>query len=198
MFAMVTCRPDIAFSVIKLSKFCNAPAKEHYLAVKNLFRYLRVTIGDGIIYWLRTQLQHQSLPIPPTPKVFHQKCDKPGNDIKNLIGSVDSGCATNFEQRHFISGIVFYLAGGTVYYKTRIQEDVAHSSTEAEFVAANEAGKMAKYLRTILDQIGSPQEEATIIFIDNTGAFMMANARQSIQDIWILNILVFKTGWNTT
>ena len=55
---------------------------------------------------------------------------------------------------------------------------MAHSSTEAEFVAANEAGKMAKYLRTLLQNIGSPQEEATIIFIDNTGALMMANARQ--------------------
>ena len=37
---------------------------------------------------------------------------------------------------------------------------------------------MAKYLCTILDQIGSPQEEATVIFIDNTGTLIMANARQ--------------------
>ena len=61
MFAMVTCRPDIAFSVIKLSKFCNAPAREHYLAVKNLFRYLRATIDDGIIYWQKSSLKHPSI-----------------------------------------------------------------------------------------------------------------------------------------
>ena len=70
MFAMVTCRPDIAFSVIKLSKFCNAPAREHYLAVKNLFRYLRATIDDGIIYWRKSSLKHPSLPISPVPKIF--------------------------------------------------------------------------------------------------------------------------------
>ena len=89
-----------------------------------------------------------------------------------------------------------------MHYKTKIQEDVAHSSTEAEFVAANEAGKMAKYLRTILEQIGTPQEEATVILIDNTGAMLMANAQQptrrtrhmdikhfSIQD-WVAQDLV--------
>lgn len=65
-----------------------------------------------------------------------------------------------------------------MHYKIKTQEEVAHSSTEAEFVAANEAGKMAKYLRTILAQIGSPQEEATIILIDKTGALMMANVLQ--------------------
>ena len=37
---------------------------------------------------------------------------------------------------------------------------------------------MAKYLRTLLEQIGCPQEDATVILIDNTGALMMANARQ--------------------
>ena len=37
---------------------------------------------------------------------------------------------------------------------------------------------MAKYLRTILDQIGTSQEEANVILIDNTGAMMMTNARQ--------------------
>ena len=176
MFAMVTCRPDIAFTVIKLSKFCNPPAKEHYLAVKNLFRYLHATKDDGILYWRKTPSQHKSLVISPTPTIFHQKVDKPGNDSNNLIGSVDSDWANDFNERRSISGIVFYLAGGAVHYKTRILEDVAHSSTEAEFVAANEAGKMAKYLRTILQQIGSPQENATIIFIENTGALMMANA----------------------
>ena len=31
LFAMVTCRPDISFCVIKLSKYSNNPGREHYL-----------------------------------------------------------------------------------------------------------------------------------------------------------------------
>ena len=32
LFAMITCRPDISFAVIKLSKFASNPAKEDYIA----------------------------------------------------------------------------------------------------------------------------------------------------------------------
>ena len=85
MFAMVTCRPDIAFSVIKLSKFCNAPAREHYLAVKNLFRYLRATIDVGITYWRKRPLSHSSLSPSIAPTLFHQQCDKPGNKLLETV-----------------------------------------------------------------------------------------------------------------
>ena len=50
--------------------------------------------------------------------------------------------------------------------------------TEAEFTAACEAGKMILYLRTILDEMGIDQQEATILFEDNQGALLMANAQQ--------------------
>ena len=165
MFLMVTCRPDIAYPTIKLSKFCNNPAREHYIAVTNVYWYLCETVDDGIIYWRKTPLQHESLPPSTIPCSFHQQCDKPENQSELLQCSVDSDWATDIEQRTSISGNMFYLAGGAVYYKTKIQDEVAHSSTEAEVVTANEAWKMAKYLRTILAQIGSPQEEATQLII---------------------------------
>ena len=55
---------------------------------------------------------------------------------------------------------------------------MSHSSTEAEFIAACDAGKVALYLRSIFEDIGIPQHEATVILEDNTGALMMANAKQ--------------------
>ena len=54
LFCMVTCRPDISFPVIKLAKYANKPAKIHYQAVKQVFRYLRSTIDHGIYFWRRT------------------------------------------------------------------------------------------------------------------------------------------------
>lgn len=51
---------------------------------------------------------------------------------------------------------------------------MSHSSTEAEFIAACDAAKMAIYLRPIRDEIGLPQEKATMIYEDDTGALMMA------------------------
>jgi hypothetical protein len=70
------------------------------------------------------------------------------------------------------------LAGGTVLYKSKFQDTRAMSSTEAEFTAAAEAGKYILYVCSILDQIGIPQHHATILYEDNQGALLMANAQQ--------------------
>lgn len=75
-------------------------------------------------------------------------------------------------------GINIQIAGGTVLYKTKYQDVIAQSSTEAAFIAAAEAGKMILYLRTILEQIGLEQEKAMIIYKDNQGALLMAKAAQ--------------------
>ena len=42
------------------------------------------------------------------------------------------------------------LAGATVAYKTRLQPTVTMSSTEAEFMAASDAGKISLFVRSIL------------------------------------------------
>ena len=63
-------------------------------------------------------------------------------------------------------------------YKTKYQDTVALSSTEAEFAAACDAGRAVLYIRSILDEINIPQDAATTIYIDNNGALMMANAQQ--------------------
>ena len=55
---------------------------------------------------------------------------------------------------------------------------MATSSTEAEFYAASDAGKIALYIRSILSDINVPQDHATPMYEDNNGALMMANAGQ--------------------
>ena len=63
IYAMVTCRPDISYPLIKLSQYSVNPAREHYLAVKEIYYYLQCTIDEGIYYWRSTQ--NQDLPTPP-------------------------------------------------------------------------------------------------------------------------------------
>jgi len=69
-------------------------------------------------------------------------------------------------------------AGGAVGYKCKYQDVIAHSSTEAEFTAACDAGKMLLFFRSILNDLGYEQEDATVLYEDNNGALMMANAQQ--------------------
>ena len=180
IYAMVTCRPDISFPLIKLSQYSSNPAKVHYQAVIQIFRYLNATIDDGLIYW-RSQ-PHQSLPLLPLPKPYKTNYETSNTtDIDSpvyLHGAVDSDWAADTTHRRSVTGLVLRLAGGTILYKTKYQDTVALSTTEAEFSAACDAGKAILYVRSILDEIGLPQKEATTLFIDNNGALMMANAQQ--------------------
>ena len=77
-----------------------------------------------------------------------------------------------------MSGFHVKLAGGTVLYKTKYQNIVAQSSTEAEFIAAAEAGCYILHLRTIMQEIGLPQHHTTILYKDNQGALLMVQAGQ--------------------
>jgi hypothetical protein len=69
-------------------------------------------------------------------------------------------------------------AGGAIGYKTKYQDTIAHSSTEAEFTAACDTAKQILFFRSILDDLQLEQTHATILYEDNQGALQMANAQQ--------------------
>ena len=54
----------------------------------------------------------------------------------------------------------------------------ATSSTEAELCAACTAAKVARYLRTILQELGFPPDGPTKLCEDNASTIKIANARQ--------------------
>ena len=70
------------------------------------------------------------------------------------------------------------LGGGVILYKTRYQPTVAGSSTEAEFAAALETGKLVLYVRSILFELGFEQTDPTVIHEDNRGCLFLANAQK--------------------
>ena len=63
-----------------------------------------------------------------------------------VFGYVDSDWAADIRHRQSISGNVFKLAGAAISWECRVQPNISLSSTETEFLAASDAGKMALYL----------------------------------------------------
>ena len=88
----------------------------------------------------------------------------------------DSDWATCPKTRRSFTGVCLRLAGGTIAYKTKFQPTFALSSTEAEFMAAGDAGKMILYVRSVLYDLQIPQDAASVAYEDNDGATAMANA----------------------
>ena len=180
---MVTCRPDISYAVIKLSQYSTKPSQIHFEAIKHIYTYLYTTKEEGITYW-RTH-PRIDLPEHPPPNLpnddnydYHECKERHIKSPTTLNAAVDSDYAGDQTHRKSVTGISLQLAGGTILYKTKFQDTIALSSTEAEFTAAAEAGKFIKYVRSILDEIGLDQKHATILYEDNQGALLLANAQQ--------------------
>ena len=175
IYAMVTCRPDISYPLIKLSQYCTTPSKLHFEAAQQILDYLVATKDDGIYYWR----QQPNLKLP-----YHQHQEpRDTNQIIPIDANatsattfVDSDWGGDRHHRKSTTGYTILIAGGAVLYKTKFQSTIALSSTEAEFVSACDAGRCSLFIRSLLNHIQIPQDKATIIYEDNNGSILMANA----------------------
>ena len=97
---------------------------------------------------------------------------------QELAGHVDAAHANDLRNRRSTTGYVFTMAGGAIAYRSTTQGITATSSTEAELYAACTAAEVARYLRTILQELGFPPDGPTKLHEDNASTIKIANARQ--------------------
>ena len=113
-----------------------------------MFRILQATAKRGLIFWRPNP--YKGLPYHTWPVCFHESykvnIPKESADPYKAYCVKDSSWATDINSRRSVSGIHIMFGGASVIYKTIIQRVVALSSTEAEFYALGEAGKLTLYL----------------------------------------------------
>ncbi|HEY9819031.1 MAG TPA: Ty1/Copia family ribonuclease HI, partial [Candidatus Obscuribacterales bacterium] len=178
LYAYVTCRPDIGYAAVTLSKFSINPHDIHYTLLKKVAKYLRQTKEWGITY--RKNTRDPQLPNSPHTRLLHP-ADLPDFPSAahplEMAGYVDAAHANDLRNRRSTTGYAFLLSGGAISYRCKTQSITATSSTEAEFLAAVAASKHAKYLRAIMTELGFPPPGPTPIYEDNKSAINMINAR---------------------
>jgi hypothetical protein len=54
IYAMVTCPPDISYTVVHSAQSSVCPTEIHYHVVKHILKYLYLTMDDGLHYWRST------------------------------------------------------------------------------------------------------------------------------------------------
>ncbi|XP_056687282.1 secreted RxLR effector protein 161-like [Spinacia oleracea] len=147
MYAMVCTIPDLAQPVSFVSRFMGEPRKEHWQAVKRIFRYLKGTSDVGIIY---------------------------GGDTECLvIGLLDSDYAGDVHSRRSMTGYAFALGGSVVSWKATLQPTVALSTTEAGYMALTEAEKEGMWLKRLVNDLGLHHDQA-IVYCDSLSAIYLA------------------------
>ena len=181
IWAMTTCRPDLSYAGVKLSQSNSCPHELHYHGLKHALKFLYTTHDNGLYFW-RTS-PRMELPEGPIPPIYSNKHDilldnRPQFDANVAHAYLDSDWAACVKTRCSFSGICIRLAGGTIAYRCRFQPTVASSSTEAEFMAAYDTGKMILFVRSVLWDLDIPQEAATLLYEDNDGCTAMDNAQK--------------------
>ena len=129
MYLSTCTRPDISYTVHKLARFNTNPGMAHWKAVKHLFKYLRRTMDLSLTY----------SPCPHSSELFMTYSDA------DHAGELDSRTSTG--------GFVVMVGTGAVSWSSKLQSMVRLSSTEAEYVAGNEAGKEVMWMRNLLTEI---------------------------------------------
>ena len=130
-------RPDIAFSVNKLSQFMHNPTTLHWQSVKRLLRYLKQTIHFGI------RIQPSSTTV--------------------LQGFTDADWAGDRDDRRSTGGYCIFLGSNLVFWSCKKQATVARSSTEAEYKALANAAAEIKWFTTLLSKLGVSLHSPPII-----------------------------------
>eukprot|EP00253_Pinus_taeda_P028582 PITA_28582 len=111
---------DISHAVGVVSRYMANLNKERWSEVKWVLRYLRGTSDYCITY---------------------------NRSSEFVCGYVDSNFASDLDKRRSTSGYVFVLTGGAILWMSRLQNIVALSTTEAEYIAASHACKEAIWLK---------------------------------------------------
>ncbi|XP_016546839.1 secreted RxLR effector protein 161-like [Capsicum annuum] len=117
-------RPDIAFTVNKLSQFMHCPQANHWKAVKRLLRYLKQTSSFGLQITRKT-------------------------DSRLMVCS-DSDWAGDPAVRTSTTGYVIYLESTPVSWSSKKQRSVSRSSTEAEYRAVAAALAETNWITNLL------------------------------------------------
>ena len=95
------------------------------------------------------------------------------NNIE-LQGYSDADWAGDITSRKSTSGYSFQLGGGIISWRSKRQNIVALSLTEAEYAALTLASQEAIWLRGSLSSIGFKQSTATALREDNQGAIELS------------------------
>ena len=140
-------RPDIAATLSILSQHVAYPTDIHWHALQHLLRYLKKTID------MRLHIG--------------------GTDL-TLHGYSDSSYADDKDSRCSQQGYIFFLGDSPISWRSKRQQIVALSSTEAEYMAMGYASRNAIWLRSLLGELGLIQP-ATLIRGDNQGAIALAH-----------------------
>jgi hypothetical protein len=148
LYLMIGTHPDIAFAVTKLAQSSANTSQEHFEWAKYICQYLIGTKNYSLVF------KHA-----------------PG---KGLAAYTDLDWASDPITRRSVTGYFLTLAGGPITWWPRAQTTVAHSSTEAEYMALSDCSCQVSWIRNIFLELGMCLGPIPI-YADNQGSIFIGS-----------------------
>ncbi|KAB2607912.1 hypothetical protein D8674_011080 [Pyrus ussuriensis x Pyrus communis] len=142
-------RPDISHSVSIASQFMHSPTIEHLNLVKRILRYLKGSVGRGILM--------------------------AKNDNTQIMGYCDADWAGNAIDNKSTTGYCTFVGGNLVTWKSKKQTVIARSSAEAEYRAMASTACELIWLKGLLCDLGVFTAQPMTLFCDNQVAMHIAS-----------------------
>jgi ribonuclease HI len=151
LYAAITTRIDLAHIVNELIRFNQSATQFHLKAAKHVLRYLAGTVNYGLFF-----------------RPFESDSNIPTVDIYS-----DSNWGGDTETRKSTSGVLVRFNGNLISWKSKRQDVVALSSTEAEYIALTEATTEAKWIQSWIKNVF--KEDITVqLWCDNKSAIALS------------------------
>ncbi|XP_031258742.1 secreted RxLR effector protein 161-like [Pistacia vera] len=142
-------RPDISFTVNKLSQFLQVPTELQWQASKRVLRYIKGTrtISHGL----------------QAAAKFSLEC------------YADADWGGNLEDRRSTSGYCVYLGPNLIQWSSRKQKVIALSSTKAEYRALVHTVTEVAWLESMFHELGLNFHTIPVIWCDNVSVGALAS-----------------------
>ncbi|KAI7953544.1 hypothetical protein MJO28_006091 [Puccinia striiformis f. sp. tritici] len=158
MYLAICTRPDISFAVGVLSRHLSKPNQQHWDAFKHVLRYLKATKNQSIIYKSDNGRSLEGDQSWETPEC-----------------ASDTDWAGDRSSRRSTTGYIFKYLGGALSWRSRLQQTVALSSTEAEYRATTEAKQEILWLCKLMKELNLIVKLPITLKCDNLSAKYLAS-----------------------
>ena len=158
-------RCDIQFAVHQCARFVHSPKHSHGQAIKRICRYLAHTSDKGLI------LQ------PDLSQGVDCYADA---DYAGLFSYEDDQDPVSVKSR---TGFILTLFGCPLLWSSKLQSEIALSSTAAEYIAFSSSMRELIPMRRLMEELGrtlqlaiaSPSLVRSTVFEDNQGCLSLVN-----------------------